>query len=189
MKKNDSKKSRENQVIMEEKKIKWLKIKDTTEDENEIKAFIIIIAVIAILVGAIYGLTELLKKDEVAADNTSIGEINYDIVSVGTLLNRPYDEYYVLVYNSDDSKAMLYTALLNRYIQNTNDKDYVKIYHCDLKNKLNSNYYNVNNDNKSNANVTKTEEFDFSDLTLIKVNNGKITKYIEKYEKIKEILV
>ena len=40
--------------------------------------------------------TEIQKKEEIKA-----GEINYDKVSVGTILNRPYDEYYVL----DDKEA------------------------------------------------------------------------------------
>ena len=67
-------------------------------------------------------------------------------------------------------------------------KDSLKIYYCDLGNKLNRDYYNVNNDNKSNPNAKSIKELDLGDLTLIKVEKGKITKYIEKYDSIKNEL-
>lgn len=179
----------ENPIMAEQKKIKGIKVNDTSEDTSEVKAFLIIVVVIAVLIGIIYGLTELLKnEDDVNNDNVISGEVNYDIVSVGTLLNRAYDEYYVLIFNSEDDKSMLYSATLTKYMQKSEDKDYIKIYYCDLKNTLNNKYYNVNNDDKSNPSATTVEDFDFGNLTLIKVKNGKVNKYIEDYEKIKDIL-
>lgn len=187
MKKKNSKKIKENPIMVEQKNVKDLKVKN--ESDNVIKSFIIIIIVIAVLIGIIYGLTEILKKDE--SDNTNsviTGEINYDKVSVGTMLNRPYDNYYVLVYNSDDDKAVLYSTVLTKYMQKSSEEDYTKIYFCDLANSLNSKYYNVNKDGKSNSSAKSIDEFNFGDLTLIKVENNKISQYIEDYNKIKEIL-
>ena len=57
-----------------------------------------------------------------------------------------------------------------------------------MNNKLNNTYYNVGGDNKSNPKATKVEDFDFGDLTLLKISKGKIVEYLEDYEIIKEKL-
>jgi len=187
MKKN---KEKINPIVKNQKEIKKMKVNksDNTEDENSIRTLIIIVIVIAVLIGIIYGVTELLKKDPKVEEEITAGTINYDKTTVGTILNRPYDEYYVLVYNTEDSDAVLYSTILTKYMQNSKDKDYTKIYFCDLDNKLNAPYYNVGNDNKSNKKVNKAEDFDFSDLTLLKIEKGKVTQYIEELDKIKDIL-
>lgn len=186
------KKSKEkiNPVIKNQKEFKNIKMNSAKdiEDENSIKTLIIIIIIIAILIGIVYGATEILKKEPKPTNEITKGNINYDKTTIGTILNRPYDEYYVLIYNSEDNDAVLYSTILTKYMKNSNKKDYIKIYYCDLSNKLNEPYYDVDNDNISNQNVSKIEEFDLGDLTLIKVKNGKITQYIEDLEKIKENL-
>lgn len=188
--KKDKKKIKENPLMVDQKKAKNIISKNIVEDDNEVKTFVIIVVVIAILIGIIYGLTEIFSKDKTDEDNLiTTGVVNYDKVSVGTILNRPYDEYYVLVYNSDDKDAVLYSTLLTKYMQNSNSKNFIKAYFCDLTNSLNSKYYNINNDGKSNPKAKSIEEFNFGDLTLIKVKDGKISSYIEDYEKIKETLV
>ncbi len=187
MEKKKSNKLKENPIMVDQKKVKNIKI-DNSEDTNEIKSFIIIVVVIAVVIGVIYGLTEIFKKDELPKDEVVAGTIDYDKVAVGTILNRPYDKYYVIVYNSDDEKAVLYSTILTKYMQDSKEKDYVKIYYCDLKNKLNNDYYNKNNDGKSNPKAQFVEEFNFGDLTLLKIEKGKITKYIEDLDSIKEIL-
>ena len=48
-----------------ERNIKGIKASGVTESDNDIKSFIILIVVIAILIGVIYGLTELLKKNKI----------------------------------------------------------------------------------------------------------------------------
>lgn len=186
MKKNDKKRVKENPIMVNSKNIKETKI--ASESDNFIKSFIIIFVVIALLIGIIYGVTELLKKDEVVTDEVTAGEINYDKISVGTILNRPYDKYYVMVYNASDDSAVLYSTILTKYMQSSSEDDYIKIYYCDLSNSLNSKYYNKNNDNKSNAKVKEVSDFNFGDLTLLKIENGKITKYIEDLNQIKELL-
>lgn len=178
----------ENPIMVDKKNVKSVKTNNTSEDALEIKSFIIIVIVIAVLIGIIYGLTEVLKKEDEVTPSITTGSINYDKVSVGTLLNRPYDEYYVLVYNSQDEDAVIYSTLLTQYMQSSEEAGYTKIYYCDLDNSLNSIYYNVGEDDKSNPEASTTKEFDFGDLTLIKVEKGKITKYIEDYDSIKKIL-
>ena len=185
-------KSRKNNLkenpIMDSQKAKKIKkgVNVTTEDDTDIKTFFIILIIIVLLIVAVYFITNVVKKDKTEEKDkeTVAGEINYDITSVGTILNRPYDKYYVLVYNSEDNAAVKYSALLQSYMNGQNEKDYIKIYYCDLNNTLNQKYYNVGDDNKSNPKAKKVSDFDFGDLTLLKIEKGKITEYIEDYENI-----
>ena len=183
--KRNNKKEKINPMIKNQKKAKSIKVTEISEDENVVKKLIIITVIIAVFVGIIYVVTEFFKEEPQKNNDIVNGEINYDKVTVGTILNRPYDEYYVLIYNSEDPNAVLYSTILTRYMQK---EDGIKIYFCDLNNKLNISYYNVESDNKSNSEATKVEEFDFSDLTLLKVQEGKIVKYLEDLASIKEIL-
>lgn len=173
---------------LKNEKTKNIKINiPNTDDENVIKKLIIIIAVIVVVAAVVYATTELLGKKETETNEPGViaGEINYDKVSVGTILNRADAHYYVMVYNGEEADAMLYSTILTKYAAK---EDSLKIYYCDLNNKLNSSYYNVNNDNVSNTNPKKTEEFDFGDITLLEIKNGKITKYLEDLEAIKKQL-
>lgn len=176
------KKRKENPLMGNQKRIKSINV--GSDDENIIKKFVIILLVIILLVSIIYFVTEKTKtKEEI--ENTTTAEINYEIVSVGMLLNRPEKEYYVMVYDSTSDDAILYSTLINNY---KNKKDHLKMYYCDLNNKLNSDYYNKNNDNKSNPKATKIDELNFGKLTLLKISNGKISKYLENYDEIKSLL-
>lgn len=188
MKRQKNKQVLENPIMTNNKNIKGINIKDTSEDALEIKSFIIIVLVISILIGAIYGLTELIKDEPATENLITSGTINYDKLTVGMLLNRPYEEYYVLVYNSEDKDAVVYSTILSKYMQKKDKEKYTKIYHCDLSNSLNSVYYNVGEDNKSNPMATSIEDLDFGKITLIKVKNGKINKYYEELDEIKQTL-
>ena len=159
-----------------------------TEEENEVKRFIIIVIIIGLFVGVIYGLTEILKKDEEKTEEKTAPTISYDKLTVGTLLNRPYDEYYVLAYDGNANKAVEYSAILTKYKNKSTEKDYIKIYFLDLSNGLNKKYYNVKEDNKSNPDAKEIKDLDFGDLTLLYINDGKIKEYIEDYKTIQKKL-
>ncbi len=187
-------KLKENPLMSDNKKIKKLKgskFDSSSEEEVNLKKFFIIVLVIAVLIGGIYFATDFVTKNKKETENSNIntGNINYDIVSVGTILNRPYDNYYVLIYDASNDNSIKYSTLLSLYNEKHSDSDdLIKVYTCDLSNKLNSKYYNVNNDNISNPKATKIDDFDFGEITLLQVKEGKIKQYIEDYEKIKDIL-
>ena len=176
-----------NSMIKNKKGTNKFMVNNASSDENDIKTFIIITIVLVVLIGAVYFVTELLSKESTKDEEVST-QINYDKIAVGNMLNAPYDDYYVLIYNADDTKAIMYSNLLSTYMRNKGTEGYLKIYFCDLSNKLNSAYYNVNNDNKSNPKAAKVSELDLSDLTLIRVTKGSIKSYIESYDEIKKVL-
>lgn len=181
---------KENPLIKSDKKGKKVKInslESASEDENVIRNFIFIIIFIVILAGIAYLTSEVFKKDEKDTVELVEGAINYDKVVVGTMLNRPYDEYYVLAYDSEEAEAVKYSAMITTY-KGSDDEDKLKIYFLDLSNELNKKYYNVNDDNKSNKNAQKIEDLDFGDLTLLHIKKGKITEYLEDYKTIQEKL-
>ena len=158
--------------------------KYVSEEGKELKRFIIILFSIIVLVLIVYGITRFVKKDEQVKDEVTAGVIDYDKVSIGTMLNRNSQEYYVILYDGKNENAVLYSAIINKYIAKNDSK---KIYYCDLDNKLNSAYkakdaVSVNKDAKS------IDELALGDLTLIKVKNGKIDKYIENVDTIKKEL-
>jgi len=186
--KKSNRKLKENPIMGNQKNIKGKNLKSNIEEHNEVKTFIILLIIIAILIGAIYFMTEFLKSDDKSDSKKVVeGSINYGVASVGMILNRPYDEYYVLLYDKDDNDAALYSTILNKYTSKS-EEEKIKIYYTDLGNDLNSKYYNVNTDNRSNPNAKTISEFDFGNITLIKIEKGNITTYIENLEQIKEIL-
>ena len=71
-----------------------------TAEQEEMFKFVIVILVVLACVGGIYLLTrafvtkDLFNKDE--TKETAKGEINYNSAIVGNIMNRPYDEYYVM---------------------------------------------------------------------------------------------
>ncbi len=163
-----------------------------SEEGNEIIKFVIIIAILVVLVGGIYGLTLLFSKDNNEYKyEVKEGKINYDTVNVGTILNRQDNEYYVLVFDSTNYKASEYSTVMSLYNDKKNDDNskLIKMFYCDLNDELNKKYYNVNNDNKSNPKASKVSDFDFGDITLLHVKKGKITEYIEDYKTIQQKLL
>lgn len=157
--------------------------KYTSEESKEVKRFIIILLSIIVLVLAVYGITRLVNKDEDNNDDRTVtaGSIDYDKVSVGTLFNRADSEYYVIVYDGEAPNAIYYSALMNKYMDKEKSN---KVYFCDLSNELNKKYY-VGEDKDSNPDATTSSELAFKDLTLIKIKNGKIVKYLETLDTIK----
>lgn len=156
-----------------------------TEDQKEIKKFIIIILALILSLGAIYFVTDrFVKKGE---DTTTIpGSINYEKATIGTMLNKSISEYYVFIYDSKSNSATYYNSLRNTYSQK---EDGLKIFFVDLDNELNKPYYNVNNDNISNNKAKTIEELDLGDITLIKVKDGNIVEYEESEDNIANILM
>lgn len=165
---------------MKNKTRKLKNINKPVSEENEVKTFIIIVIIILLLIAIVYGGTELLNKKTVKEEEKTV-EINYNVLSVGTIFNAPYDDYYALIFNSEDIYSSKYSVLLS-----LNNKK--KVYFIDLKNKFNNDYYNVNKDGKSNPKAQNISELNLGDLTLLEIKDKKIVNYIEDYEEIKNLL-
>ena len=162
---------------MKNKKIKMAKYE--SEDTKTIKSLIFIVIGIVILVLGLYFLTDR----KIQKDNNKIEETVFDYNSalVGMILNRPYDEYYVLLYNGDADNASSYVSLYNSYSAKEDGK---KIYLVDLSKNLDKKYLSDN----SNLNVSNIEDIKVNGSALLLINKGKITKTYEKLDDYREVL-
>ena len=153
-----------------------------TEEQSVIKKFIIILLGLVILIVGVYFFTRaFVTKDLNKEKEETKTEVTFDYSKtvLGSLLNRPYNEYYVLVYNSEDLKANYYNSIASSYQVKENS---IKIYIADLSDSMNEKFYNSK---KSNPKAKTIDELQVGDLTLIKVKDKAINKYIEKEEDIR----
>ena len=174
----------ETNVKAKKKKLKEPKIR--TEEGETLHRFIIIFIVIVIAVIIIYLISALVSKNNNDNSNTNNTteetKIDYTKVNVGTILNRnQYNKYYVMVYDADSINALYYSTLITQY---NSKEEHEKLFFCDLSNPLNKEYAKE----ESNPKAQKVEDFAFGEVTLLEIQKGKITRYIEDIETIEEIL-
>ena len=163
------------------RKLKQAKI--VNEDVEQVKKLAILLVVVIALCIGVYFLTEKLlnRKNSTNIDtNTTEVEFDYDIATIGTMFNRPEDEYYVLLYSSEED-GTTYDTLLNKY---RSSDDYIKTYFVDLDLKINSSALTET----LNKKPTKSTEVSVKGATLYKIENGKVTKCYSTLETIKDIL-
>ena len=158
--------------------------KYVSDDAKEIRRFVIILFSVIVIVLIVYAISRVLidEPDDTYIRNTTAGVIDYDMVSVGTMLNRNYDEYYVAIYDEEDPRAVYYSTIITLY---TNTDDAIKVYYCNIGNYLNQKY-KVSDDGQTNPDATSISELALGDLTLIKVENGEIAEYLEGLDAIRE---
>lgn len=113
------------------------------------------------------------EKGEVSIDNTTI--------TAGQIFNQKDSSYYVVIYDFD-SKLTAISSWISIYNSNNSE---IPVYKVDSSKKFNSSYIVEKDSNKNPAN--------YSDLkivspTLIKIDNGKVSNYVEGEEDIKAIL-
>ncbi len=162
---------------MKKQKLKVTKYE--SEDTKELKSLIFIVLGIAVIAFGLYFLTDRGLKKETKTDVS----FNYDTITVGTMFNRPYDEYYVFLYSSEDDNATNYNSLFSSY---KSSEDSLKIYMVDLSKNLDDKYLSE----KSNPKATNPSEISIKDSALVLIKDGKISKYYETasdYEKILKV--
>lgn len=166
-----------------ETKVESALIKDINEDTGEFKKFILIlvgVAVVAVLLYFVSAKYVIKDKFQGEKEKTPVEEtIDYKKISIGNVFNRPYDEYYVFAYDQDSLEGNIYLSLFDNF-----DSESGKIYHLDLANELNKKYVGES----GNKDAETPSELSLVEPTLIKIKNGKISKYLEDLEDIKEEL-
>ena len=164
------------------------KVTYRTSEQDEMIKFLIVILVVLLCVGGIYLFTrafitkDLFKEENNTSEVVTEGTVNYDVAIMGQLLNRPYKQYYAVIYDSTGDYAADMYSLVTSY---SKLKDHKQVYTIDLANELNKSYYDAENVNKK---PTKVSEMKVGDITLVKVKNGKIEKYIVDYAKMQKEL-
>ena len=154
-------------------------IKPVNDAEDQVKKFIIILVGVAIVCVLSYLFTaKYLVKDKKTDTKEEETTITYDNIRVGNIFNRPYNSYYVLA--SDLNENTNYQSLASSYLSKHTDE---KIYYIDLSLDINKKYIG-----NSNKNATKASEIKLKDPTLIKIENGQITNYLDDKSSIENEL-
>ena len=167
------------------KKIKMQRIQ--TEEQLEVKKFLFVLLGLVVILVGVYFFTrafvtkDLMKKEQEV--NYTTGTINYDVVVVGTMLNRSANEYYVMAFSSKDTQTALYNNLISKYTQK---ESHLKVYYLDTANELNKKY--VATEGNASTSFTSLDTMKFGTLTLVKVKDGKVTKFLTTEDKIKKEL-
>ena len=156
------------------------------EDDKIIKKFIILVIIVLLVAVGIYFLTKYaIKKDTTTStDSTKTStdvSIDYTKCIVGNMLNKNESEYYVILYDSNDSNKSTYTDMVTNYAK---EDKHLAVYTVDLSNKLNTKYYTVDATNPISDNVN---DLKFGDITVIKVKDSKITNAYESVKDIKKV--
>ena len=165
---------------------KYESAKVQTEEQKEMTRFFIVLLIVVLMVTCIYFLTRIFVTKDLGKKNNTTdteevieGSVNYNVASVGQILNRPYDTYYVMVYDAGGEYAYDVSTILSMYSLNEKAKH---VYRVDLSNHLNKEFYDKENEN---VNATSVDEFKFGDITLLYIKKGKVAKYITDLSKIK----
>lgn len=152
------------------------------EEMKTIKQFIITLIILIIIVLGIYFFTKLfVTKEDTDKTTTDVDYINPKMAIVGTMLKKSEDNYYVILYNTEDDDASTYAALLNKY---SAKDDYVTTYRVDLSNPMNSKYIAEGSD--VNTQSDTLSDLRFGAITLLEVKNGKIIDSFESVESIEK---
>lgn len=155
-----------------------------SNEQNEIKRFIYTTIGVLLFVGLVYlgiiGLEKLgLFEQGYTAPTKEETTIDYEFINIGTVFNRNEKSYYVLFdnYESDYNKNVYIDKLISE------QKSY-KVYKVDMNKNMNAKYLS----DSSNKKATSDSDLRINGLTLIKITNGKISKYLVGETEIKEYL-
>src|SRR5574344_2057653 len=96
------------------------------------------------------------------------------------MLNKHEEEYYVILYNSNDSNSSTYSDLVTNYKKADN---HLAVYTVDLSNSLNDKYYTTGDTNTTSDSIN---DLRFGEITVLKINNGKIAKSLVTVSEIKK---
>lgn len=165
-------------MVKNSKKLKQTKFEN--EDVAQIRNLIIIFIVVVLICVGVYFLTDNMIKRESNSNNSSQEvEIDYDIATVGTMFNRVEEEYYVLMYSSENDSKL--DSVLNKY---RSSDDYIKTYFIDLDRKVNSTVLG----DKLVKEPKNSKEVKVTGATLYKIKNGTVVKCYSGIEEITNVL-
>lgn len=153
--------------MTKEKKVKNVNVNEGNEFSKLIKLIIIVTVIFLIF----YAITYFVNKKDVEETETTT-KIQYDEILIGNMLMQPNDEYYVMVYDTDDYQTVVYNAYLSLY---NKKEDAIRVYTANLNNPLND----VFKSDKSNFKIKKITDLKLKSSALLKIKDDKIQKYYE----------
>lgn len=148
---------------------------NTSMNSDEVGRLIKMVVIVTIVFLVFYVITLIVTKEKEEEKTKTPATIQYEEILLGNILKQSDDNYYVLVFDSDDEYSVYYETKLD--LQET------KYYTVNIDNPLNNRFISE----ESNLNITDIKDLKVSQSTLFEIKNGKIVNVYEK-EKIVEYL-
>ncbi len=128
----------------------------------------------------VYGMTKLgLFEKGYTAPEKEEATIDTDYIAIGSVFNRKDKEYYVVFDNYKDSYVK------NAYIDTLiSEKIKTKVYKVDMGQNENKKFISE----EENPKAKTASELKIKGITIIKIKNGKLDKYISGNDAIEEYL-
>ncbi len=155
--------------------------KTVVSENDKIKSAVYTVIGVFLFFGLMYlcvlGLSKIGAFEEGYTKPETKTEFDYEKIMIGNVFNRKEKTYYVLFDNYKNYKTDSY---INSLID---DMDEV-VYKVDMSLSENSSHIS----DESNKNASSSDEIKINDITLIKISNGKIVKYLTGIEEIESYL-
>ena len=151
------------------------------ENEFSLKSILINLCSVILFIGLVYagvlGLKALgLFYEGYTEPSREAAKIDYEYILAGTVFDRKEKDYYV-IFDDYDKNIYSYTNNLVK------EKSKLAVYKVDMSKGENATYLS----DTSNPNAKSASELKINDITLIRITNGKITKYETGSEKIEAL--
>ena len=151
-------------------------MKEKTNDLSELKGLVKIIIVLVIAFLVMYLLTVGATKlgwFDIGYTKPEIAEsvINYDKIIAGSIFDKKDTDYYVAIADFSGTNNIYYESIISNYKEKESK---LPIYYVDLSDELNKSIISEENNTKA----TNASELKIKDVTLIKITNKKVSKYI-----------
>ena len=159
------------------KRVREKKVEEETDMKSLFKTIAIVLVsfVVCYLLFLLMGKVGLFEKGYEKPESGS-NEFTYNTAIIGTVFNRPENEYYVAFDEEDGSKY--FDSLLSLY------KGSLNVYRVNMSLGINAKYKSE----FGNPKAIRSSELKIAVPTLIKIKNGSIVKYLEGIEEIEKEL-
>ena len=149
-----------------------------SEEQQEIRSFIKILIGLVLIFLVLYFLSnKFVGNDNNIKRTNQSGKVQYDSISIGTLLNRADNEYYVLVFDSEDLNNSYIVNKASSYKSNHDSKP---LYSADLSLEFNKKFVS----DESFYRKDTLDGIKFKGTTLVFVKDKHIIKFIESSDDI-----
>lgn len=175
-----------NRAMRRKNKINNDKETEMTLEKSDLSSATKVTVAVALILIFFYIITVLgtggfrFNKDTGDNENAPV-VIQYDEILATEIFSMKNSEYYVLLYDFDDSAAVLYNLILSNF-EGANTS--AKVYTVDLAKGINKHYMAKT----SNQNAGNIDELKITGPTVIKIKDGKNVAYGEGQDAIKNIL-
>jgi len=139
------------------------------------------VLIVIIFLGLFYLLTVFILNKDNSKVTDSSKRNGYNEILVGSSFSLPYDEYFVLYYESDSDQYANIVNIVENYAYSNNE---LPLFTADLTDGFNKNYVA----DEAILTVFDASDLRFSDITLVKYGNHSIIDFVVGIDNVQNYL-